>query len=198
MRFIGDIHGNFMQYCGIAQQVGHSVQVGDYGAGFSYPYPEFDENNHRFIRGNHDSPEECRRHPNWINDGRVEETIHSGAIMYVGGARSIDQEWRTEGHNWWPEEELSIAELGRMVDRYIDLKPAVMVTHDCPEAVVHPFFGSLAVSEDTRTRQAFQSMWEAHKPDLWIFGHWHYAVDQKVLGTRFICLDQLTYVDLDL
>jgi hypothetical protein len=41
-------------------------------------------------------------------------------------------------------------------------------------------------------------MFSIHKPDLWIFGHWHCDADEVIDGTRFICLNELSYVDVDM
>jgi hypothetical protein len=55
--------------------------------------------------------------------------------MYIGGALSIDKAHRTEGLNWWVDEELSIQEMNSIFDKYIKEKPDIMVTHDCPEEI---------------------------------------------------------------
>ena len=49
------------------------------------------EGGHRFIRGNHDNPDACRREGQWIKDGTVEDDV-----MFVGGALSVDRRWRTD------------------------------------------------------------------------------------------------------
>jgi len=204
MRFIGDVHGKWRRYRTIIADCPASIQVGDFGVGFIDPMtqeysanPPFDamtKGDHRFIRGNHDNPTSCTRHSRWIADGTVEDDI-----MYIGGAFSIDREWRTEGYTWWPEEELSYGELQLLTDKYLEVKPRIMVTHTCPEVVITSLFPiSYKSIIPSRTQQALQGMWEAHKPDFWIFGHWHYSADKTILGTRFICLDELEYLDFDL
>jgi hypothetical protein len=40
-------------------------------------------------------------------------------------------------------------------------------------------------------------MFIGHKPKLWIFGHWHVPFDEVIAGTRFICLPELAYIDID-
>ena len=147
--------------------------------------------NHRFIRGNHDNPAECQVSRKWIADGHVENDT-----MFIGGAVSIDRVWRQEGYNWWPDEELSITPLNILVDRYLDIRPRIMVTHDCPEEVAAELarltgYAKLDPQFASRSRQAFQSMWSAHSPELWIFGHWHHSFHQILRGTRFICLAEL-------
>ena len=88
--------------------------------------------NHRFIRGNHDNPAECRKH---CHSGSRTVVSRKNDTMFIGGAVSIDRVWRQEGYNWWPDEELSITPLNILVDRYLDIRPRIMVTHDCPEEV---------------------------------------------------------------
>jgi hypothetical protein len=44
---------------------------------------------------------------------------------------------------------------------------------------------------------AFQRMFEAHKPKLWIHGHWHVSRMNMYEGTVFICLPELGTIDID-
>lgn len=186
MRYIGDVHGKVDRYLPLTYGV-DSIQVGDMGVGFT-DIPVLGPNN-RFIRGNHDCPEECVSHPNWIKDGTVE-----GDTMFIGGAWSIDQAYRIEGVSWWRDEELSIADFDHMINVALAAQPRVMITHDCPKSAVVPLFGREPVN--TRTQQALDVILTACKPELWIFGHWHEDRDMNINGTRFICLDELSYIDL--
>jgi hypothetical protein len=216
IRFVGDVHGRFEQYKKIIVGVPRSIQVGDMGVGFRriggprdgdfYEQPHYAvvHGDHRFIRGNNDSPDACRKLSQWISDGHIEDRV-----MFVGGALSIDRELRREGYNWWPDEELSAAELNRIVALYVERKPRVMVTHDCPEEVASmvltriPLLGPGKRDFPSRTRYAFQAMWSAHAPQIWIFGHYHMSFDQvlhggRESGTRFIGLAELEHRDIDL
>jgi hypothetical protein len=106
---------------------------------------------------------------------------------------------RFEGYTWWPDEELSNEELLKIQEKYLDLKPKIMVTHDCPDIIADEImsaFNTIKYEDPSRTRQAFNSYWELHKPDIWIFGHWHTSMDFNRLGTRFICLNELEVLDL--
>jgi hypothetical protein len=185
MRFIGDVHACFKEYVTIAEAspVG-SIQVGDFGVGFGQ-VPNMNPK-HRFIRGNHDNPEDCKLLPNWIPDGTIEDDI-----FFCGGARSIDQSFRCEGVDWWRDEELSIGEYYEMYDQFVlkGHKPKVIVTHDLPSKLVPHVFG--VTSEPSRTGQFLDALFDYHKPELWIFGHWHMRRDIDILGTRFICLDMI-------
>lgn len=209
MRFIGDVHGKFPQYKRIIRGAPASIQVGDLGVGFRWahgpregeehpnpPHAVMVENKARFIRGNHDNPGSCRRHSQWIPDGHVE-----GNMMFIGGAVSIDRAYRVENYSWWSNEELSYAELDKLVNKYQEVKPKVMVTHDCPEEVATAMLYHLRrekIGDGSRTRQALQAMLSCHSPELWIFGHWHNSLDVNSNGTRFICLAELEHKDIEI
>lgn len=208
-RIIGDIHGKFNDYStSTLLDCDRSIQVGDFGIGFAGDYwhdkvAEFQIDNpgHRFIRGNHDNPTKCKTMPGYINDGIIENDV-----MFIGGAWSIDQAWRTEGVDWWADEELSIMELNRLIDVYDAVRPRVMITHDAPTDVTYQMFvqsglaigGHNAKKINTRTGQALQTMFDIHQPDSWYFGHWHVTMQSLFGRTMFHCLGELDYVDIEL
>ncbi len=193
MRFIGDIHGDMDKYLELIKGCENSIQVGDFGAGFvPLPDPANLPLCHKFIRGNHDSPYCCRLSSHWIKDGTWDE-LHK--MMFIGGAYSIDQNWRTPMISWWPDEELSYEELSGLISEYDFRKPEVMVTHDCPDSIRQHFF---RIHESTKTSAALQSMFEIHKPKLWIFGHHHRFKNEIIKGTRFICLGIDETCDIDI
>lgn len=203
MRFIGDIHGNLGPYGAIIDEAEESVQVGDFGVGFlnDESLAQMDEwhtdGRHKFIRGNHDDPDACKARPGYIEDGTYWQDED---VMFIGGAWSIDWAYRTPGYSWWADEELSESELDRMFNLYVENKPSIMVTHDCPTMTAYELFlkGTSKKQYRTRTADAFDRMFDAHQPDIWIFGHWHEDRTQKMRGTQFICLGIDSYIDLDL
>ena len=216
VRLVGDIHGEFNEYSFYTLGVGrtrhmgdpvppeHSIQVGDFGIGFYSPYWHESvrdwmnvHTGHRFIRGNHDDPAMCKTMPGYIADGTVE-----GDVMFIGGAWSIDQSLRTEGKDWWRDEELSYEELDKLVTKFGQVKPRVMITHDCPTEVAWEMFLSkgLGLGENkqikTRTGEALQAMFDMHKPESWYFGHWHNTRKTNIKGTEFQCLGELDFIDV--
>ncbi len=66
MHFIGDVHGYVKTYLKYINRriKGPSIQVGDMGMGF-VKFPDSWDDQHTFIRGNHDDPEVCQAHPNY-------------------------------------------------------------------------------------------------------------------------------------
>lgn len=215
IRFIGDVHGKFNAYKRVLADSPHpTIQVGDMGVGFrstdfhkygapsaNPPYDLMVEGNHRFIRGNHDNPEVCAAHTQCYRDG----TFDVGrSMMFIGGAFSIDWEWRIKDYSWWADEELSTSALQFERDSFAALKPRVMVTHTCPTEIcdrhvaemIQPGVPSFRFPP-SRTEVALQEMFEAHQPELWVYGHWHRNKDWEVKGTRFVCLDELCTFDAE-
>ena len=209
IRFIGDVHGKWARYKKLIKPVERSLQVGDFGVGFrdmhgywlsNPPYDAMAKGEHLFIRGNHDNPSVCRRHQFWIRDG---STAFDGRVFCVGGAESYDKLQRTEGLDWWPDEELTYRELNIILDLYEQEKPDVVVSHDAS-------FTALALAHNRglchtpgegcgrTTRNAFEAMLEIHRPKIWLNGHWHLPWDIEFKGTRFIGLPELGYIDLDI
>lgn len=207
IRIIGDVHGKFRNYRDVIRDVPRSIQVGDMGVGFKRnhgdfewcanpPYDSMSRGDHKFIRGNHDNPQACSRHPYWIADGTVVDGIYC-----LGGAVSIDKAWRTQGLDWWPDEECSYAELERMIDDYAAIKPEVVVTHDCPSSIANEIlsaFNMQKIEDGSRTRVALERMLESHQPREWFFGHWHVSLSFVREQTRFTCLNELEHVDVEI
>jgi len=196
VRFIGDVHGHFDAYLALIEGVNKSIQVGDMGIGFGKTFPK-PSMNHRFFRGNHDNPNACAKISNWIKDG----TMLDG-VFCLGGAWSIDFEWRqyyemsTGRKIWWPNEECSVPKLQKIIDYYEEVKPEMVATHDCPTIMAYEIH-SQHEWDKSKTRQALDRMFEIHKPKLWIHGHHHMNLMRDIEGTRFVCLDELSFIDIE-
>ena len=145
MRIIGDVHGRIADYQKLAAGAGESIQIGDMGLGFRGvslpPSPT-----HKFFRGNHDSPEACRAHPNYMGDGGYDAAL---GLFWLSGADSIDKHLRREGVSWWQGEELSLGEFQEALDLYERVKPRVVLSHDGPQAFIGAGFG---IKDRSRTR----------------------------------------------
>lgn len=205
LRIVGDVHQDYDAYWAALGGAKRSLQVGDMGFNYDFLNERLDPSLHKFVGGNHDNYSknaegEFYKLPRHAlgNYGRFKCEAFPD-IFYVRGASSIDRARRTEGVDWWPEEENSYSTLQNAYDHYKTVKPNIVVTHTAPidaikEIPVNPRFGPV-VHYDL-TANALQCMWENHAPKLWVFGHWHYDIDVTLHGTRFICLDELSYLDL--
>ena len=227
LTIIGDVHGKTGEYRHLLNNIkGPSIQIGDMGLGFKgvgLPPPGTTPQaaRHRFFRGNHDSPEKCRQHPNYMGDWGFDSDWN---LFWLAGAWSIDQQWRTEGVSWWRDEELNILELNQAQNLYIEKNPRFMLSHEAPTvAAMHMLSGLLIPSShndnattvahddkyryyksklgcaNTRTSQALQQMFAIHQPEEWVFGHYHVSTSFTVPGfkTKFTCVGELDTYELD-
>jgi predicted phosphodiesterase len=213
VRLIGDAHGKTDQYLKIASEAEYSIQLGDMGFDYS-KLKALDPNKHLFIPGNHenyDAAFDCEYNIGCY--GGVPNKILND-WFFVRGAISIDMLARVHEYmnggpkTWWYEEELLEEELKDAVKLYAKSKPRVMLTHDCPilakkwmrnksRMLDLTRFGFKKRDIDCRTQVYLQKMFDAHEPELWVFGHYHRSVDFKIGNTRFICLNELEYIDVD-
>jgi len=191
IRIIGDVHGKFKQYRKLTRGIEASLQVGDFGfRGEHMRHLKYrNSERHKILFGNHDDyaflnhPHSLGNHGMW------------NGIFTIRGAYSIDQWHRTEGLSWWREEQLTYAEMLKALDDYIEAKPKIVVTHDCPE-FLYPFMGYLPEKRN-HTSQFLSNVHEAHQPDLWVYGHHHKSDTKFFKGTKFVCLAELEYLDIE-
>jgi hypothetical protein len=205
LRIVGDIHGKFDAFCHLTLKDVRVFQLGDFGLGFG-PAPKDFGDNVKFIRGNHDSPQECQAHKNYAGEFGYWPEFK---LFFMGGAFSIDHAWRRSAMKqlhypliWWPDEELSVEQLEEAKKLYLEYKPEVVVTHDCPSLVSRILLGELLIGfrpeklVRTRTGDVLQSMFALHQPKQWFFGHYHVDKTFTVEGTEFVCLNELSTYDL--
>jgi len=205
---MGDIHGCFNDYQFFLKDVERSIQLGDFGIGMGPEQYWHDKvnayhahGNHRFIRGNHDNPHKCKDEMvGYIPDGTIENDV-----MFVGGAWSIDKDYRNPGIDWWRDEECSNDEFEEFLSLYEINKPRVMITHDGPTLASYYMFLSSGRSTYagnvmylTKTAEYLQRMFEIHQPEEWYFGHWHHSVQMNINGTKFTCLGILDTLEVEL
>lgn len=115
------------------------------------------------------SPEgHVRLRPRLFYTGKVASWEWSGVrCAAVGGATSIDRQWRVIGESWWPQEALTEAEAARARA----LAPVeVLFAHDAPTQ--HPF--ALKLDPDSQAhRQRITDVARALRPGVWFHGHYH-------------------------
>lgn len=207
---IGDVHGKTGDYKRLVRSMPsgqRSIQIGDMGLGFSGVRLHDMSDNHKFFRGNHDSPEKCKASKHYLGDYGF---LPEDNLFWIAGAFSIDRAYRTEGVSWWPDEELSIKELGEVYDLYIKVKPKYVISHEAPANAAArmlmghtnmyggaSYFSSKLDCCHSRTAQAMQAMFDVHKPKEWIYGHYHVSETFEVEGTKFTCVPELGIYNLE-
>ncbi|MDJ0354408.1 metallophosphoesterase [Pseudarthrobacter sp. PH31-O2] len=101
-------------------------------------------------------------------------TVVEGLVFGgLGGAYSVDQQWRTEGKSWWAEEEPTTEEAEKLIaDGAVD----VLITHDAPAGVPLQSGFELTPEVEKRanqTRVLLRDVVDQLQPGLVFCGHWH-------------------------
>jgi predicted phosphodiesterase len=203
LRFIGDIHGEKTIYKMFAEGADYSIQLGDFDLG-GYKWVsglKLDPKRHVFIGGNHDNYDVIDEAPNCLGDFGVFNVPEIGDIFFVRGAWSIDHKGRRKfpikmggklrPKDLWDEEELTDAQLNEAIRLYEQVKPRVLISHECPlkitPYVTDPVFAhNMGYDQPiikTRTNQALQTMTEIHRPRIHLFGHYHRPFSRWIDGT---------------
>ena len=200
VRFIGDIHGEENIYLNYLKGVEYTIQVGDLHLDYSFLDRErISSKNHRFVAGNHDNYDDLPDHS--LGDFGVYNIPDFGDVFFVRGGWSIDRKAR---HNYdlivrgrvlqkkdlWDEEELSHSQCEEALELYKEVKPKLVVSHECPLNVVkyvtNPIvaynMGYDSSTIKTRTAVLLQAMTDFHRPRMHIFGHYHKDFDSYVNG----------------
>ncbi|WP_251449384.1 metallophosphoesterase [Microbacterium sp. Marseille-Q6648] len=117
----------------------------------------------------------------WILPRPYRLTIGGRRILSLGGATSVDRRWRTEGRDWWPDEEITDAHVAAAIAG----GPAdIMITHESPAHTPVRAVGDslrinpLGLDRDTlaasaASRRRITDVFDAVRPELLLHGHMH-------------------------
>lgn len=151
-----------------------------------------------FVDGNHENFDKLYEYP-IIEDGTRQVRSHifhlprgfrwewdGITFLALGGAASIDKNFRREGESWWPEEliteeDVLKAQEGGKVD--------VMITHDSPEGVPNPItddvfgqmkaamtFGYDVLETCNSHRKTLKRVTDITTPRILFHGHYHHFI----------------------
>lgn len=146
-----------------------------------------------FVDGNHDNHHELRALP-LEPDGlatvrprvrylpRGARFEHAGLVIAgLGGAHSTDRAWRTEGKDWWPEEDVTDEDVNRLIAG----GPAdILLTHDVPHGiplVSDPDLPAEDIEAAELTRARLRRAVDALRPAHVFSGHWHQRVTGRIV-----------------
>lgn len=196
LTLIGDVHGKVEQYKEIIDNCQFSICVGDFGfkKQWEWHIKNINPVNHVINMGNHD----YIPYYNFLGSTRNYEFFETLNLFTVRGAESIDKHLRTEGIDWFANEELTYQEQLEAFDFYCKVKPKIVISHDCPQTALTTMFKMGWSYGKSQTRTMLEMMFLEHKPDLWVFGHHHQSVKMNILGTEFVCLDELETLTIEL
>jgi len=107
-------------------------------------------------------------------------------VMFIGGALSIDKDWRTIGHDWFPEEQITHGEVYNLPDERVD----IVISHTCPREF-NKYIPQLADEKFKDSSQdALSFVLERYKPERWFFSHFHISKEGRYNQTEWTCLNQ--------
>lgn len=200
--FAGDWHGNDRWGVRAIRKAAGShadviLHLGDFGYYFTDRYLDalqevLSENKIPllFVDGNHENfsylesfPIEAnglrKLRPNvWHIPRGFRWTWQGVRFIGVGGAHSVDKQYRTPGVSWWPEETLTEADAARATEGgTVD----IMISHDCPAGVTIPGLSStsgLFPTEEIHAANAHRGFFkdaivDIIQPKILWAGHYH-------------------------
>jgi len=218
VRIIGDVHNLIDEhrkdgfsfnpdatkrtYLDLIKGCRYSIQVGDMGYGkyFHKKMSQVDEFRHRVVLGNHDDYD--RIIPHSLGDYGT-YNIDSHSFSFVRGAFSIDRFCRTVGYDYWVNEELTNEQGNKAIEYFNEKKYVhIMITHECPSFLLDEKhlitkYSNCSEIKPSYTSRLLNEIYTNLVVDNWIFGHHHLNFDKVINNTRFICLNELAYVDVE-
>jgi hypothetical protein len=189
---IGDVHGKYEHYHKIVRQTErhpYTLQIGDFG--FKYDtLKNVDSTRHLILPGNHDNYNTCYNYPHFLGDYGY-TSLNRIEFFYYRGAYSIDRQYRTIGIDWWEQEQLKIEDFMKARELYRQIKPDVVLTHDCPQSLYSYLLPPGTKIYENITSWALEELFNIHQPKFWRFGHFHQSWRKVINGTDFRCLNEL-------
>jgi Icc-related predicted phosphoesterase len=127
-------------------------------------------------------------------------TLGNRTFVTLGGANSIDREWRQPNIDWWKEESITLGDVYRTVEGG---KVDVMFAHDCPYGVSLPLnhrdsgWTVEGLTYAQESRMMLRAAVDMVQPKLFMHGHYHTYYDnlttlndsENDYETRFVGLN---------
>lgn len=106
--------------------------------------------------------------------------ITLGGVRYgaLGGAFSVDYLMRTLGASWWPQEQITAADVERLGDAPLD----VLLTHDAPERLDAIAKYPLSDTDEAKcewNRKCIREAIRNTRPRFLLHGHWHHWYSEQ-------------------
>jgi predicted phosphodiesterase len=194
---LGDVHGKYRRLHEIIREKDryeYIIQIGDLG--FDYgTLDNVDPDKFKVVGGNHDNMDKIIHIPHYLGDYGY-TSVNSVNFFYYRGAYSIDRQYRTVGVDWWEKEQLTIEDFIKARELYREIKPKIVITHDCPQSIASQMLLPHQRIYENMTGWALNELLNIHQPDLWLFGHWHDSRTIRYGNTKFVCLDELETYDI--
>lgn len=110
-------------------------------------------------------------------------------LFCIRGAYSTNFKSLKLGVDLFENEEIHFSKWDDILKLFSETRPKIVITHEAPHICRDIFYN---ISRYSLTSHMLQELLEAHRPDLWVFGHHHKSIDKTIPGyrTRFICLKE--------
>jgi hypothetical protein len=185
--------------------------LGDFGFHETYSelfHSDICHDKHKILLGNHDDYKTASKMRNVLP--RYGRDWKGALLFYVSGAMSPDRHIRqSEGEPWYSEEEMSFPEMFGCYTAYKDnaRAPDIVIAHTAPTIMKKHMLGNhdSFMSENFGYHDGFventtlllDKLIKYTAPKFFICGHFHRDFDMEVQGTRYICLNELSYIDIE-
>jgi hypothetical protein len=202
--FLGDIHGEWDAANETIRKarfkypdISHIIQVGDCGDGwagpdFRWPVEHADDLPIHWCDGNHENFDLIdaaifNNRLTYQPRGSIIE-IDGFRIMFMGGATSIDKDYRTPYIDWWPQEDITYGQIAVALQQQgpIDL----IVSHERPESIPIPP-GMRYIDIGKANCACLEALLQHFKPNWWAYGHYHRPNHGRITGTEYVCCPKI-------
>ena len=131
-----------------------------------------------------------------LKRGRI-YNIAGQNIFTMGGALSIDKEYRKENKSWWKGEAITDEQVEFAIQNITEFsdKIDIVITHTCPHIFLRELRRFISIEHKIHDENSFQleriyaNLLNHNKlPKWWFFGHWHCDVSFEVGDISAYCL----------
>lgn len=100
-------------------------------------------------------------------------------FLSLGGAYSIDEMWRTPHRSWWPQEQITQADVDRCLNVQ-ETKVDVMLTHDKPRNS-QPAWNRKDIAKCLPNQDFIQTVVNECRPKFLFHGHLHFPYYDRLM-----------------